>query len=99
MAIYLIKNSIESSEKITHPKIKVQATKINSEIKIDIMDNGPGIPKKQINQIFVPLFTTKENGSGIGLFLSRQIMQLHNGSITVKSNPGKETVFTLSFLN
>lgn len=65
--------------------------------EILIVDNGPGIPEEIIEQIFVPFFTTRENGSGIGLSLSRQIMRLHGGSLQVRSVPGKETVFTLGF--
>jgi signal transduction histidine kinase len=61
------------------------------------MDNGRGISPELEDQIFVPFFTTKAKGSGIGLSLSRQIMQLHGGSISFRSNPGVETVFTLQF--
>ena len=50
-----------------------------------------------LEQIFVPFFTTKESGSGIGLSLSRQIMRLHGGSLQVRSTPGKETVFSMIF--
>jgi two-component system, NtrC family, nitrogen regulation sensor histidine kinase NtrY len=63
---------------------------------IEVRDNGPGISESVMEQIFVPFFTTKPDGSGIGLSLSRQIMRIHGGSITVKSEPG-ETVFTLRF--
>jgi signal transduction histidine kinase len=62
-----------------------------------VIDNGPGIIPKAINRIFVPFFTTKKTGSGIGLALSRQIMQMHNGSLTVQSEPEVKTVFTLRF--
>jgi two-component system, NtrC family, nitrogen regulation sensor histidine kinase NtrY len=50
-----------------------------------------------MEQVFVPFFTTRENGSGIGLSLSRQIMRLHGGSLQVRSVPGKETVFSMNF--
>lgn len=63
---------------------------------IDVEDNGPGIADSVMEQIFVPFFTTKPDGSGIGLSLSRQIMRLHGGSITAKSEPGR-TTFTLRF--
>ncbi len=62
-----------------------------------IIDNGPGIPAEILEQIFVPFFTTRENGSGIGLSLSRQIMRLHGGSLRVRSVPGKETAFSMVF--
>jgi two-component system, NtrC family, nitrogen regulation sensor histidine kinase NtrY len=69
----------------------------NKHQRIDIRDNGAGIPDDVIENIFIPFFTTKEHGSGIGLSLSRQIMKLHGGTITVYSKPGIETVFSLFF--
>ncbi|MBN1779506.1 ATP-binding protein [bacterium] len=64
---------------------------------IQVTDNGPGIQKEALDKIFIPFFTTKEDGSGIGLSLSRQIMRQHKGSISVQSKPREETVFTLRF--
>ncbi|MBU4202602.1 MAG: hypothetical protein KKD59_01365, partial [Acidobacteria bacterium] len=66
-------------------------------IQIQIIDNGPGISKENLEKIFIPSFSTKEGGSGIGLSLSRQIMRQHGGAISVHSIPGKTTVFTLRF--
>ncbi|WP_047247206.1 sensor histidine kinase [Maribacter thermophilus] len=62
---------------------------------IQVYDNGAGIPQELINEIFVPFFTTKNTGTGIGLSLSKQIMRLHGGNIHVISE--KNTVFTLTF--
>lgn len=64
---------------------------------ISVSDTGCGIPEEEMDKIFVPFFTTNENGSGIGLSLSRQIMRLHKGSISVRSEPGKGSTFTLRF--
>lgn len=64
---------------------------------VQVRDNGPGILPEVQDRIFIPFFTTKQDGSGIGLSLSRQIMRLHNGSLSVQSRPGEETVFTLHF--
>jgi two-component system nitrogen regulation sensor histidine kinase NtrY len=64
---------------------------------IQVRDNGVGIPEENLDKVFVPFFSTKEGGSGIGLSLSRQVMQLHNGTISVSSRPGVESVFTLRF--
>jgi two-component system nitrogen regulation sensor histidine kinase NtrY len=64
---------------------------------IQVRDNGIGIAEENLDKVFVPFFSTKEGGSGIGLSLSRQIMQLHNGAINVSSRPGVETVFSLRF--
>jgi len=96
--INLIKNALQANEKNPEGKIQVIAG-INSthHPEIRVVDNGPGIPEEIMEQIFVPFFTTRENGSGIGLSLSRQIMRLHGGRLHVRSVPGKETVFSLIF--
>jgi two-component system, NtrC family, nitrogen regulation sensor histidine kinase NtrY len=69
----------------------------NGKTKISVSDNGMGISPEDIEKIFIPFYTTKENGSGIGLDLSRKIMRLHKGTITVFSQPEKQTTFTLIF--
>ncbi|MGE5363435.1 MAG: ATP-binding protein, partial [Bacteroidota bacterium] len=66
-------------------------------VLIKLSDNGAGIIECVQDKIFIPFFTTKKNGSGIGLSLARQIMRQHRGSISVFSEPGKLTVFTLTF--
>jgi signal transduction histidine kinase len=68
-----------------------------NSIIVQVTDNGPGIIPEAIQRIFVPFFTTKKTGSGIGLALSRQIMQMHNGSLSVESELDVKTVFTLRF--
>ena len=96
--INLTKNAIQANEKNPEGKIQLIAgfTPENRP-QIRVVDNGPGIPEDIIEQIFVPFFTTRENGSGIGLSLSRQIVRLHGGNLQVCSIPGKETVFVLNF--
>jgi two-component system nitrogen regulation sensor histidine kinase NtrY len=66
-------------------------------VLLQVADNGPGIPPDLQERIFIPFFTTKPEGSGIGLSLSRQILRLHGGTLRVRSDPGAETVFTLRF--
>lgn len=66
-------------------------------VALSVADNGEGILPEVLDKIFVPFFTTKEGGSGIGLSLCRQIMHLHGGSITATSTPGTGTCFTLLF--
>lgn len=66
-------------------------------VVIQVKDNGPGIIAEAREKIFIPFFTTKKGGSGIGLSLSRQIMRLHRGTISVSSEPNVATVFTLRF--
>jgi len=95
--INLIKNAIESLLQNEHGKIELIGTYDGQNVLIQVIDNGPGIIPEAINRIFVPFFTTKKSGSGIGLALSRQIMQMHDGSLTVESEPNVKTVFTLRF--
>jgi nitrogen fixation/metabolism regulation signal transduction histidine kinase len=95
--INLLKNAKEALAETKDAHLTLKAYVVDNVIKIDVMDNGPGIIKEAIENIFVPFYTTKRSGSGIGLSLSRQIMQLHNGSLTVVSEPDVQTVFTLKF--
>lgn len=95
--INLIKNAIEAADHALHGKIEIKGTYTENAVIIKITDNGPGIIPEAIDRIFVPFFTTKKTGSGIGLALSRQIMQMHNGSLTVVSVPDVKTTFTLRF--
>ena len=67
-----------------------------SRVLIEVEDNGPGIVDEAIEDVFIPFYTTRSDGSGIGLSLCRQIMRMHGGTITVASRPGR-TVFTLRF--
>ena len=96
--INLAKNALQANEKNPDGKIRITAGyNADKQPEIKVSDNGPGIPEEILEQVFVPFFTTRENGSGIGLSLSRQIMRLHGGSLQVHSVPGKETVFTMRF--
>jgi nitrogen fixation/metabolism regulation signal transduction histidine kinase len=96
--INLIKNSIESINNTTNGMIQIKAfLSLQSDIIIQVIDNGTGISADRIDKVFIPFFTTKEKGSGIGLSLSRQIMNLHGGIISVFSRLGEETVFSLRF--
>ncbi len=95
--INLLKNAKEALAETPNPELKLLGKYEDNFIKIEVIDNGPGIIKEALDHIFVPFYTTKRTGSGIGLSLSRQIMQMHNGSITVESEPDVLTVFTLRF--
>ncbi len=64
---------------------------------IQVIDNGQGILDDVIDKIFIPFFTTKQSGSGIGLSLSKQILRLHGGTITAQSKPNEETIFSMTF--
>lgn len=97
--INLVKNSIQALEKTSKPELQILAFKTDDSINILIKDNGIGIAPAIAKDIFVPFYTTKEKGSGIGLSLSRQIMRLHGGIIRVESVQNKITTFTLGFRN
>ncbi|MBN1113493.1 MAG: ATP-binding protein [Bacteroidales bacterium] len=91
--INLITNSIHATQTIKNPEITIIVEWENDKYSIKVKDNGVGIETKNLNKIFVPFFSTRENGSGIGLSLSRNIMRTHQGTLRVTSEPGN-TVFT-----
>lgn len=94
--INLIKNAMQALENVNDPQITISVQHTEAGLcEIKVIDNGSGIPSEIMDQIFIPFFTTKENGSGIGLSLSRQIIKNHGGSIEATSTPGN-TQFTLN---
>ena len=96
--INLCKNAIEAVNAQEKPRIDLAAEIDHRGVPvIKVIDNGRGIPEDVAERIFIPFFTTKAGGSGIGLSLSRQIMRLHKGTLSLRSAPGGETVFTLKF--
>jgi two-component system nitrogen regulation sensor histidine kinase NtrY len=96
--INLIKNALEANESNPEGKIRVIARMNGSQHpEICVADNGPGIPEEIIDEIFVPFFTTRENGSGIGLSISKQIMRLHGGSLKALSHPTRGTEMIVTF--
>jgi len=96
--INLIKNAIHALDNSENPQIQLKAYyNKRGRVTIQVIDNGQGILKDVLDKIFIPFFTTKPKGSGIGLSLSKQIMRLHGGSITATSEVEKGTTFTLTF--
>ena len=96
--INLVKNALEANENTPDGKILIEAdVDKNNRPMICVIDNGPGIPEENLDKIFIPFFTTRQKGSGIGLSISKQIMRVHGGNLKVRSVPGKETVFCMSF--
>jgi two-component system, NtrC family, nitrogen regulation sensor histidine kinase NtrY len=93
----LLKNAVEALVKTSKPAIQVSARAEGDKPCIRISDNGEGIPPENLDAVFVPFFSTKEEGSGVGLSLCKQIMGLHQGSVEVESVPGRGTTFTLVF--
>ena len=95
--INLIKNANEALENKKDGKIKVTCYSDQpGKINIEVEDNGYGIDTNNLDQVFIPFFTTKESGTGIGLSLCRQIIRLHEGNISVRSEKGEGTIFTIS---
>ncbi|WP_461089056.1 sensor histidine kinase [Spirosoma gilvum] len=93
----LIKNAIESMDGMDNPHVQLEALSEGPHVVIRVTDNGPGIEPEALEQIFIPFYTTKKTGSGIGLSLSRQIMQLHGGKLSADSTPGQGSTFSLTF--
>jgi signal transduction histidine kinase len=98
MLINLIVNAIEAVKDLEEPKIYLSAyLSNNNKTIIKVADNGPGISEELLDKIFIPFFSTKKSGSGIGLSLCKQIMLLHKGNIQVQSKVNEGTAFTLQF--
>lgn len=96
--INLLKNAIQALEESEDKEIVLHSYQDENGNKyLVVKDNGSGIDEEALSKIFIPFFTTKKKGSGIGLSLSRQIMRQHSGSISVKSKLGVGTEFTLRF--
>lgn len=96
--INIVKNAVEAVRGQEKPEIGLSgAVDESGRPVLQIWDNGPGINPDVLEQIFIPFFTTKSEGSGIGLAFSRQVMRLHGGTLSVKSEPNVKTIFTLRF--
>jgi nitrogen fixation/metabolism regulation signal transduction histidine kinase len=95
--INLLKNAIQAFDSQAEKKITLAAHANEGHVLISVKDNGNGIDSDALEKIFIPFFTTKKTGSGIGLSLSRQIMRQHGGQISVKSKLGEGTEFVLRF--
>lgn len=95
--INLVTNSIQAMEGNKSGKINLKGYEEKNRIVLEVADNGKGISEKEMEEIFIPFFSTKKEGSGIGLSLSKQIMSLHGGTIKVKSTPKEGTSFYLYF--
>ena len=97
--INLINNSIHALANRPSPVIKLGCRVEPDKTVILVSDNGKGIEEEIMHQIFIPFYTTKKNGSGIGLSLSKDIMKKHDGNLLVSSQAGMNTTFSLVFKN
>ncbi len=96
--INLVVNAIEVVKDKPEPTIVLSAATLpNKKVFLKVSDNGTGMNEEVVDKIFIPFFSTKKNGSGIGLSLCKQIMMLHKGNIHVQSIEGEGTAFTLQF--
>jgi len=95
--INLLLNAMDAVKEATEPQIKISAEAINQKVLLKISDNGLGIPNELLDKIFIPFFSTKKTGNGIGLSLCKQVMMLHRGQITVQSVENEGSIFTLTF--
>jgi two-component system, NtrC family, nitrogen regulation sensor histidine kinase NtrY len=95
--INLVVNAIEAVKDRENPRIVLSATATHNKVSLKVSDNGTGIPNDLLDKIFVPFFSTRKNGSGIGLSLCKQIIMLHKGTIQVQSIEGSGTAFVLNF--
>jgi two-component system, NtrC family, nitrogen regulation sensor histidine kinase NtrY len=95
--INLMVNALEAVKDRPNPRILLSAFLEQNKLMIKITDNGAGISPELIDKIFIPFFSTKKTGSGIGLSLCKQIMLLHKGNIKVQSKEGEGSAFVLLF--
>jgi len=96
--INLLSNCLHALQTIEHPQIQIAIYQENQRTHLKITDNGIGISDEIKNNIFIPYFTTRKNGSGIGLTLTKSIIEAHGGIIRFQSQP-YETVFSISFID
>lgn len=87
--INLVKNALEAVKGVEGAAVSLSASRLADRVMIEVTDNGPGVPEKSVSEIFVPFFTTKAEGSGIGLALSRKIVRAHKGLLEYKREAGK----------
>lgn len=96
--INLLQNAAQALEATQAASIELNAyLNRRNHVVIEVKDNGPGIDPEIIEQVFMPFFTTKKQGSGVGLALTRQVMIAHNGDVKVQNNKGEGACFTLTF--
>jgi len=93
--INIVKNAREALNKTTNPEIQINISKYNDQVSLEIKDNGTGIEPDALNDIFIPFYSTKKEGVGIGLSLSRQIIQYHGGILKAESELMKGSKFII----
>ncbi len=97
VVINLVKNSLDALRENEKPSIQLYAGIMEGRPVIGVKDNGKGIPADQLESIFIPFYSTKEGGTGIGLSFSQHVMRLHQGQLKVNTSPGSGSEFQLVF--
>lgn len=92
----LIRNAVEAVEESESPMLWIRAARDNESVVISIIDNGKGIPEHIRKLIFDEFYTTKATGTGIGLYIVKELVQKYNGTISLSSEPGHGTTFTIT---
>jgi two-component system, NtrC family, nitrogen regulation sensor histidine kinase NtrY len=93
-----LRNAIDAVAGKPEPRVELCAFRNDQgKVLVQVIDNGAGIAAEHLDSIFVPFFTTKRNGTGVGLSISRQLMRANRGGISVRSAPGEGSVFSLRF--
>jgi len=95
--INLVTNSIYAVEEVENPVVEINYRLEQNKLFLEVTDNGKGVDPNLADKVFVPFFTTRNNGSGIGLTITRNIMKMHQGSVELRSSPFEKTVFSLVF--
>ena len=88
---------LRGNDSLKKGRIEIFAVQHNGTVNVTIQDNGPGIPQSRLKQVFEPFYTTKEEGTGLGLYITKQLIEKNGGCISVKSKPGAGTTFLLEF--
>lgn len=92
---HIVENSIEAMREMPRKVLRVTSSVDEGKVEVSIEDTGRGVPKDKIKYLFDPFFTSKTSGPGLGLTFALRIIQEHRGTISVESEPGKGTVFTI----
>lgn len=92
----LVRNAGEAAAQMPSPEVRLACRREGGEIRFEIADNGPGVPPERMEEIFVPFFTTKEGGAGIGLTLARQVALAHGGRLAAAPGGTQGMIFTLA---
>jgi signal transduction histidine kinase len=94
--INLLKNALDASRAAPSPKVSLACAAADTQVTITVRDNGEGVPPDRLETIFVPFFTSRSGGSGVGLSLARQIALAHGGQLTARNNPDGGATFEMS---